>query len=409
MANETKDAFDSMNLSTEQLALALETAKSSDDHQLNDRELSQIEDMLSKLRSMFSESSKVITQPRAERGDIQSQKDLLDQVTNQYQAMNALVSNMTQTLMGLEGVRDKFNQLFGGADGLMANAEKAQQTPGAAQLQLKGVFDQTKNTLDQCTDTFKSQLMEQMALYEAIGAEYYQMQAAMKFIPNTPHTPAPSGDGDGDNPENNNENTENTENNENPENTENNENPENTENNENPDNTETPSDNTDQPQPQDQPGDAMPQEDQQEFVPPPVPSGSAAAAVSENEQQFVPPPVAAAPAGGETQGTAGAAPAGGTVAVPTGGETQGTAVTGGAPIGGAAAAAPSGPEQQGSTAAGTAPMGTATAAPAASEHQTGTTHTAAAQAATQPSAMQQTEQSDRGRKDERQKRSRRKK
>ena len=402
MANETKDAFDSMNLSTEQLALALETAKSSDDHQLNDRELSQIEDMLSKLRSMFSESSKVITQPRAERGDIQSQKDLLDQVTNQYQAMNALVSNMTQTLMGLEGVRDKFNQLFGGADGLMANAEKAQQTPGAAQLQLKGVFDQTKNTLDQCTDTFKSQLMEQMALYEAIGAEYYQMQAAMKFIPNVPHTPPPSGDGDGDNPEDNPENTENSNNTENPDNTENAENP--PVDSENADNTQASDNNPDTPP-------ILPEEEQQAFVPPPVSSGSAAAAAgSENEQQFIPPPAVAAPASGEQQSSpvTGGAPIGGGVSA-TGGEPQSTTVTGGAPIGGAAAAAPSGPEQQSSTTAGTAPMGTATAAPAASEHPTGTTHTAAAQAATQPSAMQQTEQSDRGRKDERQKRSRRKK
>ena len=195
MENGTKEAFEAMNFSTDQLEMALEAAKSSQEFQINDREMSQIEEMLAKLRGMFAEASKGIIQPRSERGNLQAEKTLLEQVASQYQAMNALVASMTQTLMGLEGVRDKFDQIFGGAGGVAANAENAQRAPGAAQIQLRGMFDSTSASLQQYTESFKDQLNEQLAIYEAIGAEYYQMMAAIKFVPNAPKAPeAPKGD-----------------------------------------------------------------------------------------------------------------------------------------------------------------------------------------------------------------------
>lgn len=109
MAELFKDAFQSMDFSTEKLGEVLEVAKQSDAKKLNERELRQIEEMLRKLSESFeSVSAQEILQTKVARGEFAGQKEKLDELATQYQQMDALIANMTQTLMGLESVRNRF-------------------------------------------------------------------------------------------------------------------------------------------------------------------------------------------------------------------------------------------------------------------------------------------------------------
>ena len=68
MAEIFKDAFQSMNLSTEQLEQVLEAAKQSDARKFNEGELRQIEELLSKLTDSFkSVSAKALLQALTEK------------------------------------------------------------------------------------------------------------------------------------------------------------------------------------------------------------------------------------------------------------------------------------------------------------------------------------------------------
>ena len=180
MAELFKDAFQSMDFSTEKLGEVLEVAKQSDAKKLNERELRQIEEMLRKLSESFeSVSAQEILQTKVARGEFAGQKEKLDELATQYQQMDALIANMTQTLMGLESVRNRFSQLHGSYSALLSSLEKSQKTGAASRLKLTQFsMNQTKDTVERATDLFKRQLLDLMTLHEVLGAQYFQMAAS---------------------------------------------------------------------------------------------------------------------------------------------------------------------------------------------------------------------------------------
>ena len=180
MAELFKDAFQSMDFSTEKLGEVLEVAKQSDAKKLNERELRQIEEMLRKLSESFeSVSAQEILQTKVARGEFAGQKEKLDELATQYQPPHALIPHMTQTLMGLESVRNRFSQLHGSYSALLSSLEKSQKTGAASRLKLTQFsMNQTKDTVERATDLFKRQLLDLMTLHEVLGAQYFQMAAS---------------------------------------------------------------------------------------------------------------------------------------------------------------------------------------------------------------------------------------
>ena len=395
MAAEIKEAFQSMDLSTEHLSEVLEVAKQSDAKQLNEQELQTIESMLHSLESAFHNfSARDIMQLKAVQGTCAGKAEKLQEIASQYQAMEALIANMTQSLMGLESVRNKFSQLHGSYSSLLTTLQKSQSSAEASRLRLTEFsLNETKATIERTTEEFKKQLSEQITLFEVLGAEYYAMMNAAVPIRLPTGNSAPQSDENGDNA-NNAENNNDTA-------------------------AEQAGDQS--AQAVETPADAeqtlVAEEEQQAFIPPPLAAAAGAETaqviVQEEEQAFVPPPVAAA-TGSETH-VAGAAPVGG---APAGPEVQaqgvGVAPVGAAPVGAAPAgsevqaqgvgvapvgaalvgAAPAGPEVQ-AQGVGAAPIG---AAPVGAAPATPESHSANRE----DSAMDMANENDRGRKDERQ-------
>ena len=75
-----------------------------------------------------------IMQTKVARGEFTGQKEKLEEIAQQYQQMEALIANMTQTLMGLESVRNRFSQLHGSYATLLSSLEKSQKTSAASLL-----------------------------------------------------------------------------------------------------------------------------------------------------------------------------------------------------------------------------------------------------------------------------------
>ena len=412
MAAEIKEAFQSMDLSTEHLSEVLEVAKQSDAKQLNEQELQTIEAMLHSLESAFHNfSARDIMQLKAVQGTCTGKAEKLQEIASQYQAMEALIANMTQSLMGLESVRNKFSQLHGSYASLLTTLQKSQSSAEASRLRLTEFsLNETKATIERTTEEFKKQLSEQITLFEVLGAEYYAMMNAAVPIRPPVGNSVPQPDENGDNANN-------AENNNDP----------------------TPEQANDQSAQAGETATAAEptltlEEEQEAFIPPPVVaaagSETAQVIVQEEQQAFVPPPVASvagsethvagaapvggAPAGPEVQaqgvGAApvGAAPAG---AAPAGPEVQAQGV-GAAPVGAApAGAAPAGPEVQaqgvGAAPVGAVPAGAAPAGPEVQAQGVGATPVGAAPTTPEShsanrDAMDMANENDRGRKDERQ-------
>ena len=342
MAAEIKEAFQSMDLSTEHLSEVLEVAKQSDAKQLNEQELQTIEAMLHSLESAFHNfSARDIMQLKAVQGTCTGKAEKLQEIASQYQAMEALIANMTQSLMGLESVRNKFSQLHGSYASLLTTLQKSQSSAEASRLRLTEFsLNETKATIERTTEEFKKQLSEQITLFEVLGAEYYAMMNAAVPIRPPVGNSVPQPDENGDNANN-------AENNNDP----------------------TPEQANDQSAQAGETATAAEptltlEEEQEAFIPPPVVaaagSETAQVIVQEEQQAFVPPPVASV-AGSETH------------------------VAGAAPVGGA----PAGPEVQ-AQGVGATPVG---AAPTTPESHS---------ANREDSAMDMANENDRGRKDERQ-------
>ena len=193
MADLIKDAFQSMDLSTEKLTEVLNVAKQSDAKKLNDRELQQIEEMLRKLSASFDLfSAQDIMQTKVAEGEFAGQKDKLEQIAQQYQQMEALIANMTQTLMGLESVRNRFSQLHGSYSTLLSSLEKSQRTSAASRLKLTQFsLNQTKDTIEKATEHFKRQLLDLITLYEVLGAQYFQLAAVAQVDEYSDEQPEP--------------------------------------------------------------------------------------------------------------------------------------------------------------------------------------------------------------------------
>ena len=210
MAELFKDAFQSMDLSTEKLTDVLNVAKQSDAKKLNDRELRQIEELLRKLSDSFDLFSvQDIMQTKVARGEFTGQKEKLEEIAQQYQQMEALIANMTQTLMGLESVRNRFSQLHGSYATLLSSLEKSQKTSAASRLKLTQFsLNQTKDTVEKATEHFKRQLLDLMTLYEVLGAQYFQMAAAASADEYSDEHPEPPAEEPND--ENSDENAEQT-------------------------------------------------------------------------------------------------------------------------------------------------------------------------------------------------------
>ena len=212
MAIEIKDAYQSMNFSTERLNEVLNAAKQSDAKKFNERDLQIIEELLRKLDASFSKySAESIMGLKAVKGTCKGKDEKLQEIASQYQTMEALIANMTQTMIGMESIRSKFNEIYGSNTGLLSSLERSQSTAEAARLALtSSSLNHTKESLDRTTELFKKQLNEEMAAYEEKGAQYYAMMSAAFEIKLSDHTEE-NGEPDDNNgdEQNNDENAEN--------------------------------------------------------------------------------------------------------------------------------------------------------------------------------------------------------
>ncbi len=180
---ELLNAFQSMEHSNEQLTDILEIAKQTSDANLKDTEIREIEDLLRKLQDTFANTSATeLLKLSSVRGEFQEQKEKITQIGAQFQSMEALMANMAQTLLGLDSIRNRFGEVYGDYTGLLADLQKSQQTSNGAKLNLmRFSLEQTKETIEQSTAEFKRQMLDVMSLYEALGAQYYQMMESDKI------------------------------------------------------------------------------------------------------------------------------------------------------------------------------------------------------------------------------------
>ena len=150
---ELQDAFLSMEKSNENLQDILEAAKQSEAKTINDNEIRQIEELLRKLQDTFSNMSATeLMRLSSVRGEFQEQKEKVSEISAQFQAMEALMANMGQTLLGFENIRQVFSQTCGDYNSMLEVLKKSQQTSNGARLNLLSFsMNQTKDTLERGT------------------------------------------------------------------------------------------------------------------------------------------------------------------------------------------------------------------------------------------------------------------
>ena len=114
MAELFKDAFQSMDFSTEKLGEVLEVAKQSDAKKLNERELRQIEEMLRKLSESFeSVSAQEILQTKVARGEFAGQKEKLDDILDYLKEQEITYNDILFKRPGTGIPANKYKEIIG--------------------------------------------------------------------------------------------------------------------------------------------------------------------------------------------------------------------------------------------------------------------------------------------------------